>query len=124
MRKALRLAVRALKRDWRAGEYHILILSLIVAVTAVTAVGYFSDRILRAMEQQAAELLAADLVIVSSAPIRPTLRASATAAGLKTAVTVDFPSVVLVDEDTLLVQVKAVEAGVPLVWRTKNCKRR
>jgi putative ABC transport system permease protein len=114
MRQALRLALRALKWDWRAGAFNILVLALIVAITAVTAVGFFSDRILRAMEEQAAELLAADLVIVSSAPIRPTLRENAIAAGLKTAVTVDFPSVVLVGEDTLLVHVKAVEPAYPL----------
>jgi putative ABC transport system permease protein len=119
MRQVLRLAMRAFKRDWRAGEFNILILSLILAVTAVTAVGYFSDRILRAMEEQAAELLAADLIIVSSAPIRPTLRETAIAAGLKTTVTVDFPSVVLVDEDTLLVQVKAVEPAYPLYGELK-----
>ena len=114
MIQTLRLAANSLMRDWRAGELRILALSLVVAVAAVTAVAFFTDRIEGAMTDQAAELLAADLVVVSSSPIRHELNARAQAEGLQTATTIDFPSVVLVDEQTLLVQVKAVHPNYPL----------
>ncbi len=109
-------------RDWRLGEMRILASALIVAVASVTAVALFTDRLLRTMEIQAAELLAADLVVVSSTPPRQLLRDQARAMGLRTAISSEFPSVILVGEDTLLVQVKAVEDGYPLrgVLRIKN----
>ena len=60
----LAFAWRLLRRDWRTGELRLLAVSLLVAVTAVTAVLFFTDRVQRAMELQAAELLAADLVVL------------------------------------------------------------
>ncbi|MGH8501433.1 MAG: ABC transporter permease [Gammaproteobacteria bacterium] len=111
---ASRLALRSLARDWRAGELRILVLSLVVAVGAVTAVAFFTDRIQRAMSLQASELLAADLVIETSAPPRERLLTEARARGLRIANTVTFPSVVLSGDDTQLVQVKAVDENYPL----------
>ncbi len=110
----LRLAARLLKRDWRAGELRILALSLSVAVGAVTAVAFLTDRVQRAMTLQASEILAADLVIESSAPVRPLLVEQARAQGLRIARAVTFPSVVLSAGRTQLVQVKAVNPRYPL----------
>ena len=111
---AMRMALRMLTRDWRAGELRILALSLTVAVASVTAVAFFTDRIERAMQDQAAELLGADLVLAASSPIRKKLLEKAVREGLRTAITVDFPSVVLAGDETVLVQVKAVDPGYPL----------
>ncbi len=110
----LRLAMRLLKRDWRAGELRILALSLVVAVGAVTAVAFLADRVHRAMTLQASEILAADLVIESSSPVRPSLVDQARTQGLRIARTVTFPSVVLSANRTQLVQVKAVNERYPL----------
>jgi len=52
-------------RDWRGGELRILAFALVIAVTSVTSVGFFIDRVERGLNQQAAELIAADLVISS-----------------------------------------------------------
>ena len=60
-------AWRSLYRDLKAGELTILLFAIIVAVTSMTAVGFFTDRVSRAVEAQAAETLAADLVIRSPA---------------------------------------------------------
>lgn len=109
-----RVAWRALSRDWRSGELHVLVLALIVAVASVSAVTFFADRVQRAMQGQAAELLGADLVLVSSSPIRELFADEARNRGLQVVTTVDFPSVILANEDTLLVQVKAVTSGYPL----------
>jgi len=55
-----RLAYRLLKREWRAGELRVLLAALVVTVASITAVGLFTDRMERAMETGANELLAAE----------------------------------------------------------------
>jgi putative ABC transport system permease protein len=47
-------ALRLLRRDWRAGELRLLATALVIAVASVTTVGFFTDRIERAMQRQAA----------------------------------------------------------------------
>ena len=59
--RALRFAMLALLRDWRSGELAVLLAALLVAVTALTGVGFFTDRIGQAVERRAAEVLAAGL---------------------------------------------------------------
>ena len=62
-------SLRMLRRDLRAGELGLLLVALIIAVTSLTSVGFFTDRVGRAIRQQASAILAADLVIRSPAPI-------------------------------------------------------
>ncbi|MDY6993090.1 MAG: hypothetical protein SVR94_10875, partial [Pseudomonadota bacterium] len=69
MPKAFILAYRNLHRDWRNPELRVLIFALMIAVAAVTAVSFFTDRIQRLMTQQAAEFLGADLKITSYKPL-------------------------------------------------------
>ena len=95
--RAFRFALRMLRRDLRTGELQLLGLSLVVAVAAVTAVGFFTDRVERAMELQAAELLAADLVVESTRPLPIDFTKEAVQRGLETADTLDFPRVVFQD---------------------------
>ena len=69
MIKALRLALLALLRDGKSGELRVLMLALLVAVSALTAVGFFTSRVSLAVDQQAGEVLAADLRLQSRSPI-------------------------------------------------------
>ena len=114
MRNTLALSLRALRRDWRAGELRILVIALVIAVASMTAVGFFNDRIRKAMDQQAAELLAADLVLASSDPLRGERLEQARLLGLRSAETLSFRSVLQVGDKTQLVEVKAVSPGYPL----------
>lgn len=108
-------ALRSLGRDLRAGELNVLVAAIVLAVAATTAVGFFTDRVGRAIRQQASVVLAADLVIRSPAPIRPDFLAEARARGLATAEAVSFPSVVLTQTDqSSLATIEAVSAGYPL----------
>lgn len=111
---ALRFAWRLLRRDWRSGELRLLVVALAVAAGAVTAVGFFTNRVEQLLEQQAGELLAADLVVETSDPPAPELREEAERLGLRTARTLSFPSVVFKGETSQLVQVKAVSSAYPL----------
>jgi len=111
---AISFALRLFRRDWRNSELRLLAISLMLSVTAVTAVGFFTDRVGQAMELQAGESLAADLVLSSHDPIPDSYREKAHALDLKTAEVLGFPSAVLHGDRTQLVMVKAVSPGYPL----------
>ncbi len=105
---------RALRRDLRAGSLRIIALALVVAVGAISAVGLFTDRVGRAMNQQASALLGGDLLVRSAEPLPATLDRHAITLGLATAKSLRFPSVVLHGDQTLLVDIHAVGGHYPL----------
>ena len=109
-----RMALRALLRDWQAGELRVLAVALLIAVASVAAVGFFTDRIQQAMEMKASELLGADLVVVAPTPLQPLLTEEAQRRSLQTAQTLHFRSVVVAGDLTQLAEVKAVGSGYPL----------
>ena len=109
-----KLALRMLKRDWRAGELRVLALAIIVAVTCVTAVVFFTDRISQALKYQASELIAADLRIVADHPLPEVFPNKAKAMGLSTAQSENFRSMVLADGKSSLAEIKAVSQLYPL----------
>ena len=109
-----RFALRGLLRDLRSGELLMILIAIFIAVTALTTVGFFTDRVQKATEQQATELLAADLVIRTRSPIEDTLINSAHDFGLLTTRTVSFRSVAVVGDNLQLGEIKAVEAGYPI----------
>src|SRR5712692_9429011 len=110
-------AWRALRRDWRAGELLALAVALTIAVASVTAVGFFTDRTRQAMQQQASELLAADLAVVSANKPEEAWLGQARQLHLTQAQTLSFVSVVLAQRQTQLVEIKAVSPGYPLRGR-------
>jgi putative ABC transport system permease protein len=113
----LHQSLRMTARDWRAGELRLLAVALVIAVAAVTSVGFLVDRIRLGLERDAAQLLAADLVLISDTPIADPLRVRVRAAGLQMAETVTFPSMALNAGDldrNALAAVKAVSSGYPL----------
>ncbi len=54
----MRLASRTLSREWRSGELAVLLLALTIAVAALTGVGFLVERVDRAVQLQASEVLA------------------------------------------------------------------
>lgn len=109
-------------RDWRAGELRLLAAALVIAVAAVTSVGFFVDRLRLGLERDASQLLGADVVFVSDKPIEAALFERAHDAGLQTAQTVLFPSMAISERDrdvNTLAAVKAVSAGYPLRGRMR-----
>lgn len=107
-------AWRAFRRDLRAGELSVLLTAIVLAVTAMTAVGFFTDRVGASMKEQASQVLAADLVLRSAAPLPADFQAEARELGLATAETLAFPTVVVVGEQTALAAVDAVSDAYPL----------
>lgn len=114
----LRQAFRMTLRDWRAGELRFLLISLIVAVSALSAVGFFVDRMRTGLTRDAHQLLGADLVISADAPISASWRLEAKRRGMTLADTVAFPSMAQTGEgdasQSKLASIKAVTPGYPL----------
>ncbi len=108
------LAWRLLGRELRSGELRLLLAALVVAVAAVTAVGFFTDRVRLALEHEAHQLIGGDLLLVTDHPWPATLRDEAARRGLKVAETVTFPSMVLANGQAQLADIKAVSASYPL----------
>lgn len=114
-------ALRLLWRDLRGGDLNVLATAIVLAVAAATAVGFFTDRVGRAIRQQASVVLAADLVIRSPEPISAAFLDEARSHGLATAEAMSFPSVVLTgEEQSALATIDAVGPGYPLRGELKT----
>mgnify|MGYP004721250177 CR=1 FL=1 len=112
--RLLGLAARQLLRDLRASEVRVLFFSLLVAVAASTAIGYFGARLNGAMQLRASEFLGADLVLQGSAPAAEPQITAGTTLGLRHAQVVEFTSVVGGDSGIELSSVKAADNAYPL----------
>ncbi|NGM88872.1 FtsX-like permease family protein [Parapusillimonas sp. SGNA-6] len=110
----LRSGARALRRDWDSGELRLLVLALMIAVAAVTSVGFLADRVGRALERDAAQMLGGDLALQADEPVPAAFIDHATSQGLDTALTLQFPSMAGKGEHNQLVAVKAVSDAYPL----------
>ena len=110
----LRLSFNLLRRDWRAGEWRVLLLALLLAVGSLATVGLFADRVRQALQQQAQSLIGADLRITSTRPFSPDYRKMAEARALRVVESRTFPSMVSHGEQVLLSEIQSVEVGYPL----------
>ena len=72
--KLFSLAWRQLRRDLAAGDIRILIAALVLAVIAVTSVGFVTDRAGRALAIEANRLLGGDGRFIGSRQRRQALR--------------------------------------------------
>lgn len=128
MKGSFALAMRMLRRDWQAGELRVLAAALIVAVTSITAVGFFTDRINQALHRQANELLGADLVIASDQPLAANVRDLARQHGLHSTETLDFRSMVIgnrvTGDNIRLAEIKAVSNSYPLRGALRTAPQR
>lgn len=116
--RSFQLGLRNLWRDLRSGELNLLIVSVVLAVAALTAVGFFSDRLQAGLWRDAKQLLGGDAVVVSDKPTAAYFQKKAQELGLKTNATLSFPSMARADDakggETKLVALKAVSEGYPL----------
>lgn len=112
------LAWRQLVRDFRAGELRLLVVAVMLAVAALTAVGFFADRLNTGLNRDARQLLGGDAVVSSDKPPPAMLVEEAKRLGLVSATTTGFPSMARAPDErggaSRLVAVKAVSTGYPL----------
>ncbi len=108
------IAWRLLWRDWRGGELRLLFSALVLAVTSVTGIALFTDRLERALLLESANMLAADRVMHSREPAPPEIIAEAVNRGFRTASTLSFTSMAFSNGGNMLVAAKAVSDAYPL----------
>ncbi len=111
---AFLLACKQLRSTWHSGEVRVLLGALILAIGAMSAVGFFADRIQSALLRQGSSLLGADVMVVADHPLPGSLTAEAKRLGLQTVLNLEFPSMVMHGETGQLAEIKAVGAGYPL----------
>jgi len=114
----LRLALRRLWRDARAGELRLLLIGVCLAVAAVTAVTLLVNRLEQGLLRDAAQLIGGDLVLVSDQPAPDWVRQQARERGFEASESASFPSMARADDAqggaSRLVAVKAVAPNYPL----------
>ncbi|GAA5181861.1 FtsX-like permease family protein [Niveibacterium umoris] len=110
----LRLALASLRRDLRAGELNLLLLALVLAVASLCSVAFLTDRIGRALDRDANQLLGGDLVITADHPVPPSFAQEARQHGLQIAETWLFSSMISTGEQAELAGVKAADPAYPL----------
>lgn len=114
MSGSLRLAWRMLVRDWRAGELTVLGLALVLAVTALTSVGFLADRVQQALALESHQLLGGDLLLSADHPWPDEMREEARRRHLRLAESQVFVSMVRSEAGAQLAEVKAVSDNYPL----------
>jgi putative ABC transport system permease protein len=109
---------RSLWRDLRAGELRLLIVAVTLAVAALSAVGFFADRLKGGLERDARQLLGGDVVVSSDNPTPAAFMDKARALVLQSAGNQSFPTMARALDaqgaGSKLVALKAVAAGYPL----------
>ncbi|MEO8461231.1 MAG: ABC transporter permease, partial [Dokdonella sp.] len=112
--KPLRFAARTLRREIRHGELVTLAIALVLAITALTAVGTLASRVEHAIVASAAELIGGDLSIGSREALPPKFAERASADGLRSNALAEFPSVVFAGDHSQFCDVRASDAAFPL----------
>ncbi len=114
MMLSLQLAWTQTLSLWRSGALRVLVFSLILAVTAISEIGFFTQRVETALNQQGGLLLGGDLAVTADHAIPDTLLNHAENLDIATAKTYEFASMIVFNETNQLAQIKAVETTFPL----------
>ncbi|UHQ18214.1 FtsX-like permease family protein [Lysobacter sp. KIS68-7] len=108
------LAWRQLRRDFASGDVRILFVAVVLAVVAITSVGFVTDRAERALAQESNRLLGGDAAVRGDAPIAGVVRKASNASGLQHAETLEFRSMLRVGDNLQLGELRALDAQYPL----------
>ena len=111
-----RLGLWLLRRERASGEWRVLLLALIIGVGSVSTTGFLGDRLKRAMSEQGAGFLGADLLVTSPRPIAdwPALPIENSAPALATSQALEFASMVSRGDAFQLATLRAVDAAYPV----------
>ena len=105
----IRLGLWLLRRERAHGEWRVLLLALIIGVGSVSTTGFLGDRLTRALGDQSASFLGADVLVTSPRPI-----VAFPANTLRSSSALEFSSMVARGEAFQLASLRAVDANYPL----------
>lgn len=115
----LLIAAKLVRRDIKAGEVWLFLLSLFIAITCISSIHMFTDRIKRAIQSEASTLLGGDIVLISNRPVSQSILNSAQDNGLTSTQTTSFFSMVRAKEQLVLADIKAIQKPYPLRGKLK-----
>jgi len=105
---------QGIRRDFRSSELVALLVALTLSVAALSSVSFLADRMQRAFQLDARQLLAADLLLVADQPLPERFIQEAKERGLNIAQTIVFPSMATVGSQSKLASLKSVSDTYPL----------
>ena len=103
-----------LQQSFKTTGIYLLIIALTLAISATTALKFSNEQIQNAVALQAAEMLAADLVLTDNEHIPDVWQKKATQDGLAQSNVTLFSSMAHTADQFVMVNVKAVDANFPL----------
>lgn len=108
------LLLRQIGSQLRTTEWRALLFATWIAIALATLLALLGDRLERGLLRESAAMLGADLVLSSQRPINPERIELARNAGLETSEVAQFPSMIHVGEEMMLVSVRAATPPYPL----------
>lgn len=111
----LRLAWQQLWSQWQAGDLRVLLMALVLAVSSITAVNFFTSRIAAHLNTQGGMLLGGDAVIIADHAIPAQYVTEAKQNGLQAASTLEFASMAIKVDKNILAEIKALDDSFPLI---------
>ena len=105
-------------RNWRAGRWRLMVVAVALAVAALTAVGFFADRLQGGLARDAGALLGGDAVVRSDEQPPQAILDLALASGLATSTSIRFPTMARAPDafggEARLVSLKTTDQRYPL----------
>jgi putative ABC transport system permease protein len=115
MMLSFKLAWQQLRSQWQAGDLRVLLLALVLAVSSITAVNFFTYRIAAHLNNQGGMLLGGDAVIIADHAIPTQYSVEAKQHGLQAASTLEFASMAIKADKNILAEIKALDDQFPLI---------
>ena len=111
---SFKLAWQQLLSQYKSGDLRVLLFALVLAVTSITAVNFFTNRIAQHLNSEGGMLLGGDLVVISDHQLPDSYEVLATQYGLQATPTLEFASMAINGESNQLAEIKAISNGFPL----------
>lgn len=102
------------RQSLRTTGIYLLIVALVLAISATTALKFSNQQMQNAVTLQAAEMLAADAELSDQVPIEASWKQHAQQLNLSTTEVTTFSTMAHTDAEFVMVSVKAVESNFPL----------
>jgi putative ABC transport system permease protein len=95
-------------------SYWLMLIATVITIAIVNSSQLITQRISLLLDRQASELLAADLVVISSEPFIEDYARQASRIGLQLSRTASLRTAIFINDDAQLVELKAVDHAYPL----------
>lgn len=116
-------SLRMIRREWRAGELRLIIVSLIIALACLMSVSLLAQSIANAMGLQSSTMLGGNLVVISPKKIPSAWLEQAKKQDLKSALSINFLSVLSINDHLQLASIKAVSQQYPLLGNLQTSRK-